>query len=848
MQAKGQTMTNVISDAQQPRYPSHIVAIGVSAGGLAALESFFDAIDNNLGCAYIVIQHLSPDFKSMMDKLLSKHTSMDIVQAQDGQLLYRDKVYLVPAGQFLQIVDGIITLANLPKENRISLPINAIFTRLSIDAHIGLVGIILSGTGSDGCRGIVALKEIGALVIAQDPNEAQFSGMPQSAIATGAVDFTLQTNEMPQYIKNYVSHPLATAESETFKYHLSENTDVIRNILELILSETGLDFSTYKESTISRRIKHRLSVRNLASLSDYWAFLQSNHFEIELIKQDLLIGVTQFFRDGHTWQTLKEDVIVQLINNSDKDTPIRVWCAGCSTGEEAFSIAMLIDDVCNELDVVRNLTIFASDIDQAAVSYASNGLYPVSISDEIPHHYLEKYFTKVSDEQYQIDKKLRAKIVFATHNMIDDPPFSNINFISCRNTLIYLQESAQQRVFGFFHYALVKSGFLLLGSSETPAKLISYFPVLDSTNHIYQKSNDVSIPISEMSSVKLKSRLQSIPSSPTVIKKIIKKDYPSVNKPLGLSHIQEQYLPPTFIINKQLQVVYSYGDTSLFTQKLGPGEVTIDIAVIVRADLVGSVISAAHEVMRKDNKVVMRNVLNDNKKSYSISCFGFLDEASSQRHLAISFIEYTTENAASTTDKLVSVYSLEDQTQQRIVELESAYADCQKMYTEVLDDLDTTSEELQTSNEELMATNEELQSTNEEIQSVNEELYTVNSEYQQKIIELTDANNDLESLLNATDLAILYLDSELNIRRYTRPIQNFINIMDFDINRPFKDLSLKFKMDNVYDIIEQVNSNGKNHYSVIELQDTNALEISINPYSIGKDNQGVVLSIREKNE
>ena len=823
--------------------PTHVVAIGVSAGGLEALENFFNSLDDNLGCSYIVIQHLSPDFKSMMDQLLRKYTSMEVSQAEHGETMKSNTVYLVPAGKLLRINENKLVLTDLPKENRINLPINAIFSKLAQDAEYAVIGIILSGTGSDGCRGIVALKEYGAMVIAQDPAEAQFNGMPQNAINTGAVDFVLKTADMSEYIKNFVSHPLATAESETFKYHLSQNTDVLRKILILIQDQTGLDFKAYKESTVSRRIKHRMSINNKVSLNEYWDYLQNNEGEIELVKQDLLIGVTRFFRDRETWDKLKEEVVIPMITKRDANDVIRVWCAGCSTGEEAYTIAMLFDATIKELGVSRKVKVFASDIDQTSVTYAGNGIYPSSISDEVSSDMLSTYFTQLSDGEYQVSKDLRSIVVFATHNVIQDPPFSNMDMVSCRNCLIYLQQPAQQKAMAFFHFSLKKNGFMLLGSSESPGKFASYFPAVDSSKRIYQKVQDIKIPISAISSHGLRRSGYELKSIPQFVERINKKMVKPKSKSPGMASLQERFLPPTFILNTKLQVVYTYGDTSPFTEKLRAGEVTNDIADIVNRDLSSSVLSGTHECVREDKNVFLERVYVDEitKEVWGLNCFTFREEDEPDRLVAVSFVKGSPE----VQNEDISVYTPDEQTQQRIVELETAYVECQRMYREALEDLDTTSEELQSSNEELMAANEELQSTNEELQSVNEELYTVNSEYQQKILELTDTNNDLENLLNATDLAVLFLDPDLNIRRYTRPIRNFINIMDFDLNRPFEDLSLKFKMDNMHEIVKLANTEGKSFYQMIELDDKK-IELSVNPYTIGKDNQGVVISMRQQ--
>ncbi len=836
----------MIENSSMEHTPSHIVAIGASAGGLEALECLFDALPDELGCAYVVVQHLSPDFKSMMDELLKKHTNLPTHQATEGETLVANTVYLIPAGKLMRVTDGKIYLSELPPDNRINLPINEFFRTLAEDSQNKAVGIILSGTGSDGCRGIQAMKEVGAMVIAQDPEEAQFNGMPQNAINTGSVDFVLKVSDMPKYIKNFISHPLTATTTDKFKFHLSQNTGLLEQILKLIHQQTDLDFKAYKESTVSRRIEHRMSINNKLSLQEYWEYLQENEKEIELVKQDLLIGVTQFFRDKELWDKVKEEVVKPLVLESTPKDPIRVWCTGCSTGEEAYTIAMLFDSTFKELGLERQIKVFASDIDQTAVAYAAVGIYPTGISNEVPSKYLSNYFHTLSDGNYQVTKELRSLVVLATHNVIQDPPFSNMDLVSCRNTLIYLQTPSQQKAMAFFHFALKKNGYMVLGSAESPGNFSNYFHTIDSKLRIYQKTQDLRIPVSSITTQGIRRGGYEPRTIPHYIERINKRTIKPRNRLIGIKSLQERYIPPTFIIDSKLQLIYSYGDTSLFTTKLKPGEVTKDVADILIPELTSHVLSAAHQVIREDKGVLMESVVSEtdsegNIKSYGLNCYSFTEDDEVEKYIAISFIE---ENFGSKVDTDV-VYTPEEQTEQRILELDTSLVECQRMYREALEDLDTTSEELQSSNEELMAANEELQSTNEELQSVNEELYTVNSEYQQKIVELTETNNDLENLLTATELAVLFLDSELRIRRYTRPLTNFLNIMDFDLNRPFMDLSLKFDFDGLHELISEVNDGGNPIHKVMETKDNLHIEISISPYTIGKNNNGVVVSLRE---
>lgn len=539
-------------------------------------------------------------------------------------------------------------------------------------------------------------------------------------------------------------------------------------------------------------------------------------------------------------------MIKPLVLEATPKDPIRVWTTGCSTGEEAYTIAMLFDSTIKELGLERQVKVFASDIDQTAVAYAANGIYPTGISNEVPSNYLSNYFYTLADGNYQVTKELRSLVVLATHNVIQDPPFSNMDLVSCRNCLIYLQTPAQQKALAFFHFALKKNGYMVLGSAESPGNFSNYFHTIDSKLRIYQKTQDLRIPVSSITSQGIRRGGYEPKTIPQYIERINKRTVKPRNRLIGIKTLQERFLPPTFIIDSKLQLIYSYGDTSFLTTKLKAGEVTNDIADILVPELTSHVLSAAHQVIRENNGILMESVFNQTDtngelKSYSLNCFSFNEEDEAEKYIAISFVE----NASSKVLTGDLVYTPEEQTQQRILELDSSLVECQRMYREALEDLDTTSEELQSSNEELMAANEELQSTNEELQSVNEELYTVNSEYQQKIVELTDTNNDLENLLTATELAVLFLDSELRIRRYTRPLTNFLNIMDFDLNRPFMDLSLKFDFDGLHQLIHSVNDGGGPVHEVIDISEESQIEISISPYTIGKDNNGVVVSMRE---
>lgn len=836
-------MTSAVLTESTP--PTHVVGIGASAGGLEAIQAFLESTPADLGVSFVIIQHLSPDFKSMMDELLIKYTRMPIHQVHEGVELLANNVYLIPSGKLMRIMERRIYLSDLPPDNRINLPINEFFRSLAEDLQNQAIGVILSGTGSDGSRGILALKEVGGLVIAQEPSEAQFDGMPVNAIATGAVDFVTEVRDMPAQIQHFISHPLGSKKTGMLKEHLSENTSVLEKILDIVQQFTDLDFKAYKESTVARRIAHRMGILGKNTISSYYEYIKSNKVEVDLIKQDLLIGVTQFFRDIEVWDYLSKEVIEPLVLNSDPNEPIRIWSTGCSTGEEPYTIAMLFLEAMEKLEVNRNIKVFASDVDQTAVSFAANGLYPTSIESELPSSFISKYFNVLADGNYQVTKQLRSQVVFATHNLIQDPPFSNMDLISCRNALIYLQNPAQQKAFAFFHFALKLKGVLLLGSAETPGSFSSYFETIDSRLRLYRKNRELRIPVSATSSSLLRKDARSHSTIPQFVEKSNKAMKSNKLRQIGREELWNQFVPSTLVFNSKLQLIYTYGDTEPFTRKIKPGLITNDIGEILAEEIAGYAISAAHQVKRDKTAMSLIDAVkikqsDGSTRVWTLKVFEFIENEDQGIFTGMSFIP-SEKNLAP--QKEVQ-YSPDEASKNRIQELNDSLLESQKLYREAMEDLDTTSEELQSSNEELMAANEELQSTNEELQSVNEELFTVNSEHQQKILELTNSNSDLENLLKASQLAVLFLDEDLRIRRFTHAIKSYINIIEFDMNRDFRDITFKYDFEHLNEAILEVNNKGSSVLECYEIDNGDKVEVSITPYIAKTKNAGVVVSMR----
>lgn len=822
---------------------SHVVGVGASAGGLEALQALFGVLPSDLGCAYIVVQHLSPDFKSLMDELIAKHTMMQVHQAKDGENIQPNCVYVIPAGKMMRVAEGRIYLSDIVPDNKVSLPINELFRSLAEDFRHRSVGIVLSGTGSDGSRGIVAIKEMGGLVIAQEPSEAQFDGMPVSAINTGSVDFTIPVSEIPEKIIRFVKHPLNDPTTEDFQTHLAENQTALSDILKYFHEKSDLDISAYKESVIARRLEHRLSTNSIHTLQEYYRFLQDNPKEVEHIKQDLLIGVTQFFRDAETWEAMRERIIKPLLEKSHADDYIRVWSAGCSTGEEPYTIALLFLDVMDELDITRAVKVFASDIDHSAIAVGAAGIYPDSVMSEIPPRLLARYFNRLNDGSYQVSAELRSTVVFATHNLIQDPPFSNMDLVSCRNTLIYLHSETQQKTLAFFHFALKLNGYMLLGSAETTGNFANYFSPVDSRLRIYQKKKDLRIPVTTVQNREFRREVRKPRSLPQFIARALdysKNNLGAVHKPYAFDAIIQQFIPPTIVINTNLQVVYTYGDTSTFTCKLKPGHVTNNLSEMLEADVNSPATTLVHEVLRNKEPILLEGCIEREDTSYSLKCFIDSPEDDAEEYLCLSFIQ----DAQKSDTTEYKVYRASDMDGHRLKELDTSLLEYQRRYQEALIELGSTREELQSSNEELMAANEELQSTNEELQSVNEELYTVNSEYHEKINELTDINNDLENLIKSTNMAVLMLGPDLSIRRFTSAMQSYVNILDFDINRDFRDLNFKLPFEGLEQQIMDVNDGGDAQLKVYESKGK-VTKVMVNPYIVGRTNRGVVVTFTE---
>lgn len=773
------------------------VGVGASAGGLEALEQFFKNMPADSGLSFVVVQHLSPDYKSLMVELLSKHTMMQVLRAEDGMKIEPDCIYLIPPKKNMTVFHGSLFLTDQIHNHVINLPIDIFFRSLAEDFGDKSVGVILSGTGSDGTLGIRAIKGTGGMVMAQDDHSAKFDGMPRSAIATGMVDYVLPAEKMPAELLKYIKHPLTSKNQE--KENLSSHENTLSKILSIIRNTIGVDFTYYKPNTIIRRLERRISINQISSYEDYVTFLEQSPKEVNILYKELLIGVTKFFRDSDSFDILKEQVIPAIVKNKDKDEPIRMWSVGCSTGEEAYSLAMLLSEQIEKSGHNHDIKIFATDLDKESIEYGSMGFYPESIVTDVSLERLKKFFVK-KDKGYQINENIRKMVIFATHNIIKDPPFSKIDLISCRNMLIYLKPLMQKRVLSLFHFSLHQNGYLFLGSSESLGDLSRNFDTINTKWKIYAfKDNFSNDNIGDF----LIPSLNKTKTTPQLPEISVKSNSTSVLTENIYNTIIDEFLPPSVIVDDNFEIVHILKDVNRYI-KLPAGKASLDILSLVRKDISTALSIALHKCL-KENKEILYNDLKLREKSeiiqLNIKIKPFGERIKSRRLLFIAFEE---QQSIKTLIKDTENQSIEYDTNQQIKDLELELKYTKENLQATIEELGTSNEELQATNEELISSNEELQSTNEELQSVNEELYTVNSEYQNKIDILTQLNNDINNLLKNTNIGTVFLDRKLNIRKFTPAVTSAINILEMDIGRPIHHISHNTLYTNFLEDIENV--------------------------------------------
>jgi len=824
----------------------HYVGIGASAGGLEAIESFFTNMPPDSGMAFIVVQHLSPDYKSLMVELLSKKTSMPVHRAEDAMEVLPNHVYLIPPKKNLTIFHGKLLLSDQDHSRGINLPIDLFLRSLADDQAERAVAIILSGTGSDGMRGVRAVKENGGMVMVQSEESAKFDGMPRSAISTGLADFVLPPDQMPRQLQAFIKHPYVT-KSERSESLLSNEDGMIR-IFALLRERCKVDFTYYKPSTVVRRIERRMSINQVEDIKDYVNYILSNPAELTTLYRELLIGVTSFFRDQEAFDFLATNVLPDLFRNATS-REIRFWVAACSTGEEAYSLAILARECLEKLGSSHDIKIFATDIDRDAIHYAAAGSYPESIAADLSPRILSKYFHK-RDDNFQIARTIREMVVFAQHNLIKDPPFTNIDLISCRNVLIYFQPILQRKVFEFFNFSLAANGALFLGSSESTGEMASYFDVLDQKLKIFRSKGRMK-PLSDTHLPSVSdTRFHEMKGQFAIARRAVRATEEERVMERFIEAASVDYIPLALVVNEQLEVQHIFGDAAGYL-KLPSGKVVNDISKMAVKELAIPLATGIQKVFRQHQELRFSNIRvsqPDGNRLIDMR-IKLLPAKKEQDHLIAVFITETRKSDASDTGQPVQTYDLSKEAEDRMRDLEHELQFTRENLQATIEELETSNEELQATNEELLASNEELQSTNEELQSTNEELFTVNAEYQSKIIELTELHNDLDNLLSATQIGNLLLDENMEVRRFSKRVCDIFKLLDSDIGRPITHITHHLLNCDPIALIRDVQITSKPQELEVQTQDGRWRLMRIVPYAIGpKTFSGTVVSFVDINQ
>ena len=762
---------------------SIVIGIGASAGGLEALQQFFSYMPPNSGLSFVVVQHLSPDYKSLMADILGKHTEMSVCQAENHMAVEPDTVYLIPPKKYMTIKDGRLILSEAP--GSLNHPIDAFFASLAAEKREHSIAVVLSGTGSDGTNGVKMVKEHGGLVIAQAPESAKFDGMPRSAINTGLADFVLSPEEIAEEILNFSNtpvllRPLRGDSLLTDDDSLFSEEETLSHIYTILKNASGIDFTYYKRSTILRRIERRMLVTHTSSLPEFARLLGDSQEEVNTLVKEILIGVTNFFRDPAFFEKLKYNAIYKIVERAKEDEPIRVWSAGCSTGEEAYSIAILFQEVMDELQVKRDVKIFATDVDSRAIEQAGKGIFSENIIDDVTPNRLAKLFLKVGD-QYHISKSIRRMIVFATHNMFSDPPFGKLDLISCRNVMIYFQPVMRRGLFAIFHSALKNGGFLFLGKSETAGEYVNLFKPVCSAEKIYLhkaegKVEDLAPPtfnIPNIQNISLKNIHAGMSQNS---ESAVESRY---------TRFLERHLPASVVLSENDTVLHFFGSYSDYLT-LAPGKATLNFFQMLCKDLSLVASTAVSRCRTEHTAITYTDIAVDTpsgRKVINLLVEPIPGQEGDDELVSVLFLE---SGAPEEAGGVVEKYDLDATAARRISDLEREFQVSQNDLRSTIQRLETVNGELQAANEELLTANEELQSSTEELQSVNEELYTVNTEHQLKLDELTTMTNDLSNFLSSTMIGILFVDGDLNIRKFTEYVGREFQLMEHDVGRPIQ--------------------------------------------------------------
>jgi chemotaxis methyl-accepting protein methylase/PAS domain-containing protein len=824
--------------------PFPIVGIGASAGGLEALEKFLRHVPANSGMAFVIIQHLDPTHKGIMPELLQRATGMKVTQVKDRMRVRPDCVYVLPPNKDMSILHGVLYLLEPAAPRGLRLPIDFFLRSLAQDQHEHSIGVILSGMGSDGTLGLRAIKEKAGVVLVQEPATAKFDSMPRSAVEAGLADIVAPVEELPGKLLAYLQRTPLIARTEAA---LEDKTQsALEKVVLLLRAQTGNDFSLYKRNTLYRRIERRMGIHQIDKMAAYVRYLQENSQELNLLFKELLIGVTNFFRDPAAWELLREEAIPALLARRSSGQALRAWVPACSTGEEAYSLAIVLKEAVEKIKPKANFTIqvFATDLDRDAIDKARQGVFPTNITADVSKERLKRFFTK-EERGYRVRKEIRAMVIFAPQNVIMDPPFTKLDILTCRNLLIYLTAEVQKKLMPLFHYSLSPGGILFLGSAETIGDGTDLFAPLSGKARLFRRTESArrTEPVDFPPSFS-----EGPPAGPEA--------RPGPKPPVCLESLADQlllqrYVPPAVLTNDKGDICYIRGHTGKYLEAAA-GKVNWNFFAMAREGLRYELAGAFKEALRQKGSVALHGLkvgTNGGEQCVDVTVQRLDEPGPLQGLMMIVFTDVAAPEAAKAAGRPPKPHARSV----RLAELEQELLAVRGEARATHEEMQTSQEELRSANEEMQSTNEELQSTNEELmtskeemQSLNEELQTVNTELQAKEEEHSRTSNDMKNLLNSTDIATLFLDNGLNVRRFTPQATKIIKLIPADVGRPITDLASELRYPELAEDAREVLRTLASAEKPIGARDSRWFTVRIMPYrTLDNRIDGVVITFAD---
>jgi len=839
-----------------------VVGIGASAGGIEALRKLLSNLSPETGAAFVIIQHLSPDFKSIMEELLQKYTDMPIHQIEKDTLVEPNHIYLMPSNKTMTYYHGILKLHDRIKDNKLSLPIDDFLHSLGNELQQEAIGVILSGSGTDGSRGARTIKEQEGVVLVQSPKSAGFDGMPKALIELDIADGVFPPEELATRIENVIkaerrlkkTKKQSNNDREIIKEDFNFHDEWLDKIIKMVANKSNIPFTEYKIATLQRRSEKQMALNKFLNLKEYYHFLKDNDEQIEILYRDFLINVTRFFRDKEFFDEIKNTLIPKIFKDLKEEDVCRIWVVACSTGEEAYTIGMLVMEYLKENNLKHDFKIFASDVNKKCIQIATEGIYNSSISADIPLPLLESYFIQ-EGKFYRIKPHLREKLIFAIHDVISDPPFINMNLISCRNFLIYLKNETKVKILKIFYFSSHKDQHMVLGPSESLGEFSNVFNQPDRKHNIYKKeeadyisSRQSFSPTTKLWKKTFVSPIKKIETTQPEIPEFTE----NVDDPFS-PYLIEKYVPKVVFLTKELDVLYLKGNfEAIFS--LPVNVVKMNLAKMLPSEGILFFRDAVRLTIDSEERVAFEKVefTKNGKKISTDIVFEKVEFPDVKVPLVKAEITYVEEK--NRPKKEVKTYDLQNNEykEERILRLEDELNEKNKNIQEIKLKLETFNEELNTSNQELMASNEELQSTNEELQSVNEELHTVNAELQYRNKALHETNNDTSNLLKTINIGTIFLDKDLRIRRFTKAITGELDLKATDIGRPITSFNSKLEEVDLEVLSKQVLESGQFIEQEIKNKDRRRFLLRIYPYLIEEKGtqitDGVVISLVDISE